>query len=131
MSGISALAQRFSGIAGTFAFAALAFLAATALNEFHPFRFSPSDLIAGAVYALFAVAIMQVAARTRRPLQSYLMCAIGAAFLFWLTCWTPIFENSAGRYSPTIALMMWGGITLGVLVWVIYWEKTEPRKLNG
>jgi len=128
---LNAFARRFSGPLGSFAVAAFVFLGATAFNKFHPFRFSQSDLIAGGVYALFAVSLVQVAARTRRPLQSYLLCAIVTAALFWLTCWSAVFDNTDGRYSAAIALTIWGGITLGLFIWVAYWEKTEPRNVNG
>lgn len=111
--------------------ALIAFLWGTALNRYHPFDFSKEAIPTGIVYAIGSIYVIQVLARTRRPLRNYLLLALGSVTLFYLVCWDAVFDNSDGRYSLTIALLIWASITAGAVVLLTYYERTNRSDQNS
>ncbi|MDO9367151.1 MAG: hypothetical protein Q7T68_01140 [Sphingopyxis sp.] len=83
------------------------------------------DLLSAVLIAaliLFAIAIPYIEA-TERPLKNYLRTGLAVAIVGLALIGMPLIMGS----GFLVGLILWIGLSVGGLIWVRFYERTEPR----
>jgi type III secretory pathway component EscU len=103
---------------GALILAAVLLTARVASNGFDVFI-----LISAALLVVFGLALRHVERNTERPRKNYLRWLLGAVALGLVLVVLPL---SLGA-DVLVGLILWGGLSAGGLIWVRFYERTEPR----
>jgi|GEM_PF-3946159 len=79
-------------------------------------------LISTALLVLVGLALMLVEERTRRPLRTYLRCALASITLGLLLIVLPLYLQA----NLLVGLILWVGLSAALAVWCLHYERTEP-----
>ena len=66
---------------------------------------------------------LHLVTRLQKPLGTYLLLGIASAMAGLLLIVTPVMAGS----SPLFGAITWAVVTLLGVIWVVYYERTEPR----
>jgi hypothetical protein len=111
---------------GSAIIAAVALLSAVFLDRYHPLEPTWGRFLDGVILAALVIFVLQVRARAKRSVRSYLYCLAGSVVLFRVLCWDAIFANP-GSYNPKIALALWAGMTVIGLGGLLGFERADSE----
>ncbi len=103
---------------GALILAAVLITARVASNGFDVFI-----LISAVLLVALGLALRHVERHTHRPLKNYLRWLLGAVALGLVLVVLPL---SLGA-DVLVGLILWLGLSAGGLIWVRFYERTEPR----
>lgn len=103
---------------GALILAAVLIAARVASNGFDVFI-----LVAAALLVAFGLALRHVERHTDRPLKNYLRWLLAAVTLGLVLVVLPLSLDA----DVLVGLILWIGLSVGGLIWVRFYERTEPR----